>query len=195
MNKLRNRLLKSKLYLFPIFALIGFAITYLLSSTFGKAKPIEKFSIFITGIDFDRKTLAERIYSYKTEQYDYLLVFETVIADEDDDSLGNYDYRFNNEAIPNSDIIIYPQTYFESTFPLDAYQGHFNPINNTKSSWVMPNEYALQIHDKNSDPKDDILGITFGDDNYLISINKKTVHDSIDSDAARHFIEAFIHYE
>ena len=193
MNKLRKRLLKSRSYYFPIFALISFVITYLLSSYLGKAKPIETFRIFISGIDFDTKVLNEKINSYKTSEYDYLLVFDTYLCDEDDESsYYSYDYQFQNEAIPKYDLIIYSQSYFEETFTSEAYAGHFNKID-ALSVYPMFNEYAVKIHDKNSNPKDERLGITFSDDNYLISINNKTVHYNESSDAANHFLKAFIY--
>ncbi len=194
MNSLRYRLFKSKLFYLPIFAVIGGLSTYLISSALSKPKPIEKFSIFISGIDFNREVLRERIYSYKTEAYNYLLVFEAVTADEDDkDSYYPYDYVFENEAIPSSDIIIYSQSFFEKEYSSNAYEGHFDKISNPSSNMTLFNEYALKIHDKNDSSEDSILGITFGDDNYFASINKNTVHNSSKSDAARHFLEAFVH--
>lgn len=195
MKELRTRLLKSKVYWFFIIGLIVFLITFLLSSILGKAKPIEKFSIFVSGSDFDNKVLRERVNSYKTEEYDYILVFDVITADVDEKDFQDYtyDYRFNYEAIDHCDIIIYPQAYFENTFTKEAYAGHFNKINELNANLTMENEYAIKLHDKSQNAKDEILGITFGDDNYLMSINKKTVHDSDTSNAAKYFLEAFIH--
>lgn len=194
MKKLRNKLLKSKLHWFFIFTLVAGLGSYLLSSALGKAKPIEKFSIFVSGIDFDVETLNDRILSYKTEKYDYILVFECVKTDEDDtSSYYSYDYQFENDAISNSDLIIYSQAFFESTYTANGYKGHFKEITNPKENWNLLNPYAVKVHNKTDNSKDDILGITFKEDNYLISINNKSVHYNSKSDAALHFIEAFIH--
>lgn len=192
MKKLRNRLLKSKIYFFPIVTVLAFLLTYLSSSFFGRAKPIEQFRIFISGIEFDSKKLSDRLLSYKSEKYDYILVMERIMANEVNSDSYNYDYQFTNEGIQYCDILIYPQSYFESTYANEGYKGHFLEINNPNANWTMLNSYAVKIHDKNDEAKDNTLGITFGNDNYLASINNKTVHYSQASDAAIHFIEAFI---
>jgi len=194
MNSFRKSILKSKAYYFPIFMVVAFVITYLLSSFLGKAKPREQFSIFISGIEFDNSVIKTRLNTLKTEKYDYLLVFETKLADEDDTSAYyRYDYRFENEAVTGCDLIIYSSTFFEKTYPTNAYEGHFMKITEPKTSWIMKNEYAVQVHDKSKPAKDEAIGITFSDNDYYISINKSSVHNSKDSDAAMHFIEAFVH--
>jgi len=170
MNSFRKRLLKSKAYYFPVFILIAFMLTYLLSSLLGKAKPLEKFSIFISGIDFDNTVIKNRLNTLKTDKYEYLLVFETKLVDEDDKtSYYTYDYRFENEAVTGCDLIIYSSTFFETTYTVDGYAGHFMKINDPKSSWIMKNEYAVQIHDKNAAAKDETIGITFSNNDYYIS--------------------------
>lgn len=196
-RRIRRRYLSAHWYALVFAPLILALPSYLLASYLAKAKPEEKFSIFVSALGYDDETLRGRVNEWKTEEYAGLLDFSLEMQVETSPGFDSYFYV---DGLKYSDLVVFPSSLYETAFA-NVYSNCFAPLDvdaltsqygKRETVGTGEAEYAVKIHDKGEEAEDKTLGITFGEDDYYVAINKSSVHNSSPSDACTHFLGAFL---